>query len=86
MKYNWELPDWPNFSFNLETIQSNLYKFAEEVGLVSGLLKATNQDSHDEILVQTILVEALKTSEIENEYLSRQGCDVFYKKQFTPKR
>jgi len=72
MKYNWELPDWPNFSFNLETIQSNLYKFAEEVGLVSGLLKLTDQDSHNEILVQTILMEALKTSEIENEYLSRQ--------------
>lgn len=77
MKYNWELPDWPNFSFNLETIQSNLYKFAEEVGLVSGLLKATNQDSHDEILVQTILVEALKTSEIENEYLSELGVFPF---------
>ena len=72
MKYNWELPDWPNFSFNQDTIQSSLYKFAEELGLVNGMLKATDQNSHNEILVQTILMEALKTSEIENEYLSRQ--------------
>lgn len=72
MKYNWELPDWPNFSFNLDVMQGNLYKFSEEVGLVNGMLKATDQNAQNEILVQTILIEALKTSEIENEYLSRQ--------------
>lgn len=72
MKYNWELPGWPNFSFNLDVMQGNLYKFAEEVGLVNGMLKATDQNAQNEILVQTILIEALKTSEIENEYLSRQ--------------
>lgn len=72
MKYNWELPDWPNFSFKLESIERILYEFAEEFGLVRGLLKATDENSNNEILVQTILIEALKTSEIENEYLSRQ--------------
>ncbi len=72
MTYNWQLPDWPNFKFKLEDLEDKLYEFAEEVGLVNGLLRATDQDLHDEILIQTILTEALKTSEIENEYLSRQ--------------
>lgn len=72
MIYNWQLPDWPNFKFKLEDLEDKLYAFAEEVGLVNGLLRATNQDLHDEILIQTILIEALKTSEIEDEYLSRQ--------------
>ncbi|WP_316784301.1 DUF4172 domain-containing protein [Pedobacter frigiditerrae] len=72
MLYNWQLPDWPNFKFKLEDLENKLYDFAEEVGLVSGLLRATDQNSHNEILIQTILIEALKTSEIEDEYLSRQ--------------
>lgn len=72
MKYNWELPDWPNFRFDITQIEGKLYDFSQEFGAVSGLLSVTDEHSHNEILVQTILVEALKTSEIENEYLSRQ--------------
>ena len=72
MDFNWELPDWRNFSYDLEKLENILYEFSEEIGLVGGLLKSANQDSIDEILVQVISTEALKTSEIENEYLSRR--------------
>lgn len=72
MKYNWELSDWPNFSFKKEKIETVLYRFSEEIGIVRGLLELTDQLLQNEVLVQVILTEALKTSEIENEYLSRQ--------------
>lgn len=72
MKYNWELPDWPIFSYNLDDIENSFLEFTQEFALVNGLLTATNQNVHDEILLQTTLIEALKTSEIENEYLSTQ--------------
>ncbi|WP_285054965.1 Fic family protein [Pedobacter ginsengisoli] len=72
MKYNWELPDWPNFSYNLKKIEGMLYAFALETGEVSGILKALPDDVQQEALLQTMISEAIKTSEIEGEFLSRQ--------------
>ncbi len=44
MKYNWQLPNWPEFRFSPEEIEDDLFAFAEETGLVSGLLQATPKD------------------------------------------
>ena len=30
MKYNWELPDWPNFKVQLNKTEALLYEFALE--------------------------------------------------------
>jgi Fic family protein len=72
MKYNWELPDWPNFSYTLKKVEGMLYAFALETGEVSGILKALPDDVQQEALLQTMISEAIKTSEIEGEFLSRQ--------------
>lgn len=71
-RYNWELNDWPNFSFSLQEIEDDLFAFAEKIGKVSGIFNALPQSTQTEALIDIIVAEAIKTSEIEGEYLSRK--------------
>ena len=70
--YNWELPDWPNFETHIEKSEALLYAFTMETGEVNGILKTLPQDIQQEALLQIMISEAVKTSEIEGEFLSRQ--------------
>jgi len=70
--YNWQLADWGNFTFSLKDVEDKLYVFAEKAGHLKGLLQAMPQKSQEEALIEILVSEALKTSEIENEYLSRE--------------
>ena len=72
MLYNWELPDWPNFKYSLEGLQTALDAYLLETGEVSGMLKSLPNDIGQQLLVEAMLAEALKTSQIEGEFLSRQ--------------
>lgn len=72
MKYNWQQSDWGSFTFLLEEVEEILYVFVEKAGHLKGLLQAMPQNSQEETLIEILVSEALKTSEIENEYLSRE--------------
>jgi len=72
MKYNWQQSDWRTFMFSLEAIEDILYVFVEKAGHLKGLLQAMPKKSQEEALIEILVSEALKTSEIENEYLSRE--------------
>jgi len=72
MNYNWQQPDWKKFTYSLKKIEETLYVFVEKAGNLKGLLKAMPKDSREEALIEILVSEAIKTSEIENEYLSRE--------------
>jgi Fic family protein len=72
MQYNWQKPDWPDFKYDLTDSMDRLLAFAEETGNVSGLLTAVPEGIKVDTLIDTMVAEAIKTSEIEGEYLSRQ--------------
>jgi Fic family protein len=69
--YNWQYKEWPNFSFTLENLQSISISFAEELGLLNGLITALNDDLKQETIIEILISEAIKSSEIEGEYMSR---------------
>ena len=69
--YNWQYKDWPHFKYTLSGIEEPLFDFATETGHVSGILKAVPTASQIEAILDTMVSEAMKTSEIEGEYLSR---------------
>lgn len=71
MQYNWKLSNWPKFVFSISGLEEKLYKFAQETGEVNILLKTLPADLKQETLVEIILSEAIKTSAIEGEFLSR---------------
>ncbi|MCW3462994.1 Fic family protein [Chitinophaga nivalis] len=71
MKYNWQQSDWTQFSYNPDEVENNLFAFAEETGLVSGILQTLPENVRLEAIIDTMVAEAIKTSAIEGEYISR---------------
>ncbi len=72
MKYNWQQTDWPEFKYDLTEVEDILFSFAERAGRISGFLKGLPEDVQAETIIDMMVSEAIKTSEIEGEYLSRQ--------------
>ena len=71
MKYNWQLPDWPKFSYELAELEGSLLDFVDRAGLVSGTAQTLPESEQNNAIADLMAVEALKTSEIEGEVLSR---------------
>jgi Fic family protein len=70
--YNWQQNDWPLFHFSLESVEDELLEFAEKLGRVAGIVESLPEETRQETIVDMILAEAIKTSEIEGEYPSRK--------------
>ncbi|HUB60812.1 MAG TPA: Fic family protein [Puia sp.] len=71
-RYNWQQRDWPKFEYTTEEVDSESFLFAEKLGKVTGILSALPESTQIETVLETMVSEAIKTSEIEGEYLSRK--------------
>jgi Fic family protein len=72
MIYNWQQTDWPDFKYSTQNVEADLYSFAEETGHITGMLNAMSDDIKTEAIIDVMVAEAIKTSEIEGEYFSRE--------------
>ncbi|MDB4474418.1 Fic family protein [Opitutaceae bacterium] len=71
MTFNWQQPDWPNFRYDLVDVEADLLRFAENAGRVGGMLRVLPEESQTDTLVEFMIAEAMKSSAIEGEALSR---------------
>lgn len=71
MKYNWQSEEWPVFKVDLSGMQDLLSRFSEKTGRVDGLLTALPDSLKTDAIIDLMVSEAMKTSEIEGEMLSR---------------
>ena len=71
MRYNWLQKDWPNFQYQTTDIEYSLFDFAQRTGRISGVLQGLSETEQTEAIINLMVSEAIKTSEIEGEYLSR---------------
>jgi len=71
MRYNWQQKDWPNFQYKTADVEDSLFDFAERTGRISGVLQGLSELEQTEAMINLMVSEAIKTSEIEGEYLSR---------------
>lgn len=73
MTYFWQTDNWPNFTYELsDSCEKDFYAFVERAGRVGGLVEGLDDTDQTATLVQLMVAEAIKTSEIEGEYLSRE--------------
>lgn len=70
--YNWQQKDWPKFTYTIDNVENTLFQFAEKVGKVTGILTALPESMQLQTMIDIMVSEAIKTSEIEGEYLSRK--------------
>lgn len=73
MMWNWEQDDWPNFSYDSSALKGFEEQFLHRSGLLFGAYKHINDEEKDTLKVDLISTEALKTSEIEGEFLNRDS-------------
>lgn len=71
MSYNWEQSDWPKFTYKEGESGKILLDFLMKSGQMSGVLTGLSEGNQTELLLEMMVVEAIKTSEIEGEFLSR---------------
>ncbi|MEB2783288.1 Fic family protein [Algoriphagus persicinus] len=71
MSYNWEQSDWPNFTYEEGKSGKILHDFLMKSGQISGVLTGLSEGNQTELLLDMMGMEAIKTSEIEGEFLSR---------------
>ncbi len=71
MPYNWQQSDWPDFHYDSSVVEEDLLRFSDRAGQVTGLLRALPEPAQTETVLQFMVAEAMKTSEIEGEALSR---------------
>lgn len=72
MIYNWQQDDWPHFRYDLTAIEDLLFAFSEKIGRAGGMLATLSESAQSEAVIEMMVSEAIKTSEIEGEYLRRQ--------------
>ncbi len=72
-KWNWQLEDWPNFSYDKERLEALEAEYIKASGVSLGILKSLPEKDRSKLSVELICDEALKTSEIEGEILNRDS-------------
>ena len=72
MKYSWQHPDWPNFTFDETPCQDALYQYALEAGRLSGGVRQLKDSLQYDAYIDLMVSEAINTSQIEGERLDRE--------------
>lgn len=73
MKWIWQLPNWPQFTFDPGRFTHGEREFHRNAGLIIGSLAAVSADEVNELRVTLLSSEALDTSKIEGEILDRDS-------------
>ena len=73
MSLNWQLPDWPNFQYDASEIVPFEERFLLSLGKILGAVQHVNTSERDQLRIELLSDEAMKTSAIEGEMLDRQS-------------
>jgi Fic family protein len=73
MTWNWEKPDWPEFTYDAAALEPLERQFLLHSGEFIGAFRHIGPDDRDKLKIELIRDEALKTSEIEGEILNRDS-------------
>jgi hypothetical protein len=71
MRWNWQLPDWPEFRFDAERIRASEEQFLKGSGVIIGALHHLDADERNGLTIELISQEVVDSSAIEGEVLDR---------------
>lgn len=73
MTWNWQQADWPHFYWDKDALTQAEDQFLRQSGILIGAVRHFSEDDKNLLIVDLITGEAVKTSEIEGEYLNRDS-------------
>ena len=82
MPWNWELPKWPNFNYDPDSLSALEKKFLLSVGGASAYLKTIDEQEYHKFRVEILSLEGLESSKIEGEVLDRESLQSSIKQHF----
>lgn len=71
--YIWQNRNWPHFTYDLTQFQTLLQEIRYQQGLLDGICKGLSEEHLLEMQSETLALDAVTTSEIEGEILSRDS-------------
>ena len=80
--WNWRDPDWPNWRFDATQMSVFENRFLLQSGRLIGARQHLAPNTQDQLKIDLLSDEALKTSEIEGEYLDRASVQSSVRRQF----
>lgn len=89
MKWNWQLDDWPNYLYQIRGLKELNDKLLQASGVFLGVYKCLHEKDQENVKIELLSEEALKTSAIEGEYLNRDSLQASLCREFglqPPKR
>src|SRR6478672_9222 len=81
MTWNWQQPDWPNFTYDSNALVPLEPQFLRQSGEFVGACKHIGPDDQESLKIELISEEAVKTSEIEGEILNRASVQSSLRQQ-----
>lgn len=82
MTWNWKHKNWPQFIYNEEDFREQERQFFEKTGILYGSFQHIDADDQEDLKIDLISQEAVKTSEIEGEILNRDSIHSSIRRQF----
>lgn len=80
MKYTWQNPSWPQFTYDKSQCQHTLYQYALEAGRLAGGMGQLKESLQYEAYIDLMVSEAIHTSQIEGENINREDVRSSIKK------
>jgi Fic family protein len=81
MTWNWQLPNWPEFTWRKSPLSGVEGQFLLNGGVVIGRLDALAEVDGSQVALEILVNEAFTTSEIEGEYLNRASVQSSIQRQ-----
>jgi Fic family protein len=81
MTWNWQKPDWPNFTWDAARLRNAEEQFLIGSGRFAGAIKHLDHPDHEQLTIEAMSTEALTTSEIEGEILDRASVQSSIRRQ-----
>jgi Fic family protein len=81
MSWNWQQPDWPNFSWDAARLRKAEEHFLVGAGVFAGTLRHLPDPDREQLRVNALSTEAVTTSEIEGEMLDRASVQSSIRRQ-----
>jgi len=81
-QWNWQQHDWPRFRFDNSALAEREANFLLHGGFLMGTLLHFREDDKSALTVELISDEALRTSEIEGEFLNRESVQSSIRRHF----
>ncbi len=71
--YIWQMPDWPNWQFDLAALAKPMAEVSRAQGLLLGRLTDVGMALRDQASLAALTEDVVKTSEIEGEHLNLES-------------